>query len=96
MKSIEVKTGHVLVRVRVQPRSSSNSVRLARDGRIRIALTAPPVDGEANRALVKFMADRLGLPKRAIRLVKGETSREKTLRVEGMDVAALRVRLHAR
>jgi hypothetical protein len=89
LEAIEEKDGAVLLRVRVQPKASRNAVSVEPDGRIRIALTAPPVDGEANQALVAFMAKQCGLPKRAVRVVSGERSREKTLALTGIAASAL-------
>jgi uncharacterized protein (TIGR00251 family) len=54
------------------------------DGLLKIALTAPPVDGAANKALVEFVAKTLGVPKGRVTLVSGETSRRKTLEVVGI------------
>ena len=61
-------------------------------GALKIRLHAPPVDGAANEALVAFLADRLAVPRRAIRIVTGATSRTKLVEVEGVtssDVARL-------
>jgi uncharacterized protein (TIGR00251 family) len=54
------------------------------DGLLKIALTAPPVDGVANKALVEFVAKTLGVPKGQVTLVSGETSRRKTLEIVGI------------
>ena len=83
MQPVEQKSDHVLLRVRVQPKASRDAVQWDTDERIRVALTAPPVDGAANTALRRFMAKRLGLSKGSVSLVSGEKSREKTLRLEG-------------
>ena len=93
MNAIEESARGVHVRVRVQPRSSRESVQVEPDGRIRVALTAPPVHGAANKALVALMAKKLGIAKGAVRVVRGEKSREKTLAVEGITAAAVRKRL---
>lgn len=85
--------GAVLLSVRVQPKASRNAVVLEADGRVRVALTAPPVDGEANEALREFLAKSLGVPKRAVSLVRGERSREKTVAIAGMTETDLRRRL---
>ncbi|MBM3289013.1 MAG: DUF167 domain-containing protein [Candidatus Hydrogenedentes bacterium] len=71
--------------VRVQPKASRNACTVDATGRIRVALTAPPVDGAANAALVDFVAEKLGLPKRAVHLGAGEKSRDKTIAVHGID-----------
>ena len=79
--------------VRVQPRASRNAVIREPDGRIRVALAAPPVEGAANKALTVFLAERLGVPKRAVTVVSGAKSREKTIAVAGMTDAELTKRL---
>jgi uncharacterized protein (TIGR00251 family) len=58
-----------------------------------VKVHAPPVEGRANDALCAFLADTLGLPRRAVVLVRGDTSRQKTVRIEGLALAAVRQRL---
>lgn len=77
--------GGVTIKIYVASRSSANSVVGAHNGEIKVSLTAPPVDGAANKALVEFIAKRLGVPKSGVSLVSGETSRHKVVRVDGMD-----------
>lgn len=55
---------------------------------IKIRLAAPPVDGAANAALVAFVADRLGIAKRRVRIVGGATARRKTVEIEGVTLEA--------
>ena len=74
--------------VRVQPRASRERVEGEHDGALKVALTAPPVDGEANAALVALLAKTFGVPKRDVTLVRGDTGRSKVLRVEGLTAAA--------
>lgn len=69
----------VLLRVRVQPKASRDNVVVDEGGRVRVALTAPPVDGAANTALVRFMARYLGIKRHQIQLQSGERSRDKSL-----------------
>lgn len=70
--------------VLVQPRASRSKVVGEHDGRLKIALAAPPVDGEANAALIEFIADALDVRKADVRLADGETSRRKRLLVQGV------------
>lgn len=77
----------VLLRVRVQPRASRNCIRREPDGRIRVALNAPPVEGKANKALCAFLAKQFGLSKSAVLLESGERSRDKTLRLRNARAA---------
>lgn len=63
------------------------------DGRPKLQLRAPPVDGAANKALVEFVADWLGVPKSRVVLASGQQSRMKKLNIEGIDDAQLLIRL---
>lgn len=87
---IELRDGCVHVHVRVQPRASANGIRPAAAGCIRVSLTAPPVDGEANEALEAFLAKTAGIPKSAARVVRGEKSREKVVALPGIDLETAR------
>ena len=62
------------------------------DGRplLRVRVAAPPVEGEANAALVKLIAKILGLPRSAVRIASGETARIKVIEIDGLDEAAIR------
>lgn len=82
------------VSVRVTPRARRNA--LAFEGEtLRAWVTAPPADGAANAALVTLLARRLGLPKRAITLVRGETTRDKIFAIAGISAEALRQRIES-
>lgn len=70
--------------VLVQPRASRTKVVGEHDGRLKIALAAPPVDGEANAALIEFLSDELGVRKAEITLLDGDASRRKRLAVRGV------------
>jgi uncharacterized protein (TIGR00251 family) len=58
-----------------------------------VKLSAPPLDGRANDALVEFLAETLGLPRRAVALVHGETARQKLVRIDGLALADVKRRL---
>jgi uncharacterized protein (TIGR00251 family) len=73
----------------VAPRSSRPSLGPVVGDRLRVAVTAPPVDGKANAAVVQVLAEALGVPRTAIDIVRGETGRRKTLRIRGVTRAAL-------
>lgn len=79
--------------MKVIPGASRDAVAGTMGEAVKIKLRAPPVDGRANEALVEFLAERLDLPKRAISLERGETSRQKHLRLEGLERAEARRRL---
>ena len=66
-----------------------------RAGAVVIRVTAPPVDGKANAALCAFVARRAGVPPSRVSVIRGMTSRDKVVRVEGVDSAALRAALVA-
>lgn len=77
--------GGIRLDVLVQPRSSRNQVVGEQNGCLKIKLTAPPVEGEANAALVNFLADHLGVARRDVVLVKGEASRTKIVEIRGLE-----------
>ncbi|MCR4308436.1 MAG: DUF167 domain-containing protein [Deltaproteobacteria bacterium] len=77
------------VSVRVVPRSSKEGVAGFEGGVVRIRLNAPPVEGQANVALVRFLSKALGVPKSRIALVTGERGRNKIVRVDGITHEAL-------
>lgn len=91
--SIESRDGSAILRVRVQPKSSRNDLRLDSDGSIRVAVTAPPAGGQANRAVIALLARKLGVRKSAVTLSAGGKSRDKTVSISDMDVATLREKL---
>ena len=69
--------------IRVQPRASRTEVAGRHGDAIRIRLAAPPVDGAANEALIRFLAERLGVRRDAVTIVTGATGRTKTVEVRG-------------
>ncbi len=79
-----------LLVVRIQPRASKNEVIPMEGGALKIRLTAPPVDGAANEALVRFLSEVLGIAKTRVEIVSGQTSREKRIRIGGMSEAEVR------
>jgi uncharacterized protein (TIGR00251 family) len=87
---ITERDGHVLVEVHVVPRASRSAISGVHDGRIKVSLDAPPVDGAANAALIALFAKLLALPRRDVRLVRGETSRHKVLELHGASLAQVR------
>ena len=69
----------------IQPRSSRSAVIGIHGDALKIALTAPPVDGKANKELIKFLAKYFKLPKGGIQIIAGDSSRSKTILVSGLD-----------
>jgi len=84
--------GGLLVTVRVIPRAGRQAIELE-NGVLRVRLTAPPVEGAANDALIALFSQRLRLPRRAISLTRGATSRDKLLSIAGISADAFWARL---
>jgi uncharacterized protein len=82
------EAGGAVLELLVQPRASRTRVVGEHDGRLKIQLAAPPVDGEANAALVEFLARALSVRRTDVAVVRGETGRRKTVRVAGVTAAA--------
>ena len=89
------KKGSALA-VRVTPRASRNEiVEVLNDGTIKVRIAAPPADYEANKALIEFMADILGVPKSRLDIVAGATGRDKLISIIDMDVETAHQRIVA-
>lgn len=76
-----------LVRVWISPGAKASECLGVVEGRLKLKISAPPVDGKANEALTRFVAKKLGLPKSRVSLQSGESSRKKTLRVDAADIS---------
>jgi uncharacterized protein (TIGR00251 family) len=76
----------VRIRVKVNPRSGKDQLLDLRSETIRVKLTAPPVEGEANRALIKCIARLCRVPKADVELISGEKSRQKTILIRGLEM----------
>jgi uncharacterized protein len=85
----------VTFRVRVTPRAGRTAIAGERGDALVIRLAAAPVDGAANEALVEMLAGVLGCPKRDVVIASGLRSRDKVVRVAGLDVAAVAAKLAA-
>lgn len=83
----------VRLAVFAKPRASRSRVLGVREGALEVAVAAPPVDGAANAELVKTVARALGVTKRQVSLVGGETSKHKRLVIAGVGVDEVRARL---
>jgi hypothetical protein len=83
----------VVLDVRVIPRSSRAGVGGVRDGRLVVRVTAAPVDDAANEAVVRTVADALDVPRRAVRIVAGATSKNKAIEISGVDAATIHKRI---
>jgi uncharacterized protein len=83
----------VTVQLLVQPRASRPKVGPVHGDRLKIAVSSPPVDGEANAAVIALLAELLELPKSALAVIAGPSSRRKTIRVRGLSADAVCARL---
>ena len=93
MLTIKETAGGVQFAVRVIPGASKNEVAGIQDGALKVKLTAPPVEGKANRACVDFLAGLLGVRRSALAITAGEKSRKKTITAAGLTAAELQSRL---
>ena len=87
--------GRFRIDILVVPRSSRTAVGPLVGGRLRVAVTAPPVDGKANAAVIDAVAKAFGVRRSAVTIAHGELGRRKTLLVEGADAQALEALLRA-
>ena len=83
----------VTLRLHIQPGAKKTEVVGLHGEALKIRLAAPPVDGKANAGLIAFLADQLGVPKSAVSLLSGESSRAKRVHVSGVAAAAAEARL---
>jgi len=81
------------IRVHIIPNAKTDTVVGAYGGAIKIKLQAPAIEGKANAALRRFLAEKLSIPQRAIVLERGERSRDKVIRIEGLSEEEVRRRL---
>ncbi len=79
--------------VKVHPRAKRNAITGVLGDALKIALTAPPVEGRANQALVEFLADLLNVPRSSITIAAGQNSRRKLISVNGLSAGQVRSRL---
>ena len=84
---------HADIAVRVQPRASREEIAGERAGALLIRVTAPPVGGAANDAVRKLIAKRVGVAKGRVEIVRGESGRDKLVRIQGLSAAEAKQRL---
>lgn len=95
MLTIRESVAGCTLAVRVQPRAKRNAIAGEIGGALKIALTAPPVEGAANVACIEFLAKLLKLPRSSVSIAAGESSRNKLIRIAGITADELRARLRA-
>lgn len=90
---IDESAGEVRFAVHARPRSKRSRIEGVREGALDVALHAVPEKGAANDELVEVLSDALDVPKRSVRLVRGESSRQKMVAIVGISTADLHARL---
>ncbi len=88
-------SGRVLLRVFVQPRASRTVFTGIHGDAIKLAITAPPVDGKANTAVIKFLASFLGIKKKSLDIKRGLQSRNKSILISGLNAEDVRGKIEA-
>jgi uncharacterized protein (TIGR00251 family) len=93
MLDLQQNGADVLLPVAVQPRASRTAVAGLHSSALKLLLTAPPVEGAANDACLRFLADLLGISRARLSIVRGMKARQKLIRITDMSIDALRTRL---
>jgi uncharacterized protein (TIGR00251 family) len=81
-----MKQPAITITVQVQPRSSGDGIAGLHEGRLKIRISAPPVDGKANERLTEVIAKAFGVSKSSVEIIKGHTLRLKTVRISGVSM----------
>lgn len=76
---------NLLLEVRIQTKANKNKILGEYDGRLKIAINSPPIDGRANKALIDFLAKEFKVPKSNVKIVKGLKSKYKSVVISGID-----------
>jgi uncharacterized protein (TIGR00251 family) len=84
----DVRGADLLLHLRIQPRASRDGIEGVREGRLRVRVSTPPVDGAANERLIRILADVLEVPRGSIVLTRGAKSRDKDVLVHGVAARA--------
>ena len=93
--TLAIKDGAVRFEVHAKPRAKQSRILGTRGDSLEVALAAPPVDGAANAELVRLLAETLGVPRRSVVLVRGETAQRKLVAVSGLSADLVAARLAA-
>lgn len=93
MIAIQETAKGITFSIKVHPRARKNAITGTVGDTLKLALTAPPVEGKANQAVIEFFADLFEIPRSSVTIASGETSRNKVVRISGMDRAAVQQRL---
>jgi len=84
MISIQESAKGITFAVKVHPRARKNAITSTVGDALKLALTAPPVEGKANQAVIEFFADLFAIPRSSVTIASGETSRNKIVRIAGV------------
>lgn len=95
MFPVNETTKGVTFAVKVQPRARKNAITGTVGDALKLALTAPPVEGKANQAVIEFFANLFAIPRSSVSIASGETSRNKIVRIAGITAERVRERLSA-
>jgi hypothetical protein len=79
--------------VRLQPKAKKTALVAELDGALKVAVTAPPIEGRANEALIRFLAELLKVARSSVTIAAGASSRNKVIRIEGLTAEQVRSRL---
>jgi len=93
MVAIKEFASGVTFTVKVHPRARKNAITGTVGDALKLALTAPPVEGKANQAVIEFFADLFQIPRSSVTIASGETSRNKVIRIAGVSKPAAEQRL---
>ncbi len=93
---MEATDDGVRLRVWVKPRASKSRLGGIREGALEVAVAAPPVDGEANSELIRFLARLFSVPKTSVQVASGAASRHKTITIAGIGSERVRDALSAK
>ena len=90
---LRAQSGGTVLAVKLQPRASKNEICTPLGDELKIKVTAPPVDAAANEALIKFLADKLECARSRVELLRGHTSRHKTVMLHGFQPKEVRQKI---
>jgi len=90
---LQAQSDGVMLSIKLQPRASANAVGEPLGNELRVKVTAPPVDAAANEALIRLLAEELGCGRNKVVLVRGHTSRHKSVKIYGLAAETVLARL---
>ena len=95
MITLKQTSSGITFSVKVQPRARKNAIMGTVGDALKLALTAPPVEGKANQAVIEFLADFFEIPRSSITIASGAASRRKLIRISGANLQSLKERLRS-